>query len=262
MFGPIDGAQISGVVGDDEHLADGRFEAINQQTQNFTRERQIAARKSNRFVPGIAKALKIAFEAARLARLTNAAAMPDELMGKKNPAILGNDFHQVLLDLFGIGILCQIKTLGKALDVRIDDDAGGDAEGRTENDVCGLARDAGKGKQFVHGLRDFAVEFPDDFFAGADDGFRFVAEKPRGANVIFELGGIRIGKILGRGIFREESLCDDIHALVRALRGKDCGDQQMKRAVVMQFACRCRISLIKLFENRADALRIRATSGG
>src|SRR5690349_8515248 len=50
----------------------------------------------------IANFLQIAFHAARLARLANAPAMPDQLMRKNDPLIFRNDLHQVLLYFLGI----------------------------------------------------------------------------------------------------------------------------------------------------------------
>ena len=55
----------------------------------------------------------------------------------------------------------------------------------------------------------------------------------------------RVREILRRAIFFEQFFRDDVDPLVRALRGKDGGDEQFKRVGMIQFAMRVGISLLK-----------------
>jgi hypothetical protein len=43
--------------------------------------------------------------------MANPSAMPDDLVGKLNPLLPWNDFHQILLNLFRIIIPRQIQAL-------------------------------------------------------------------------------------------------------------------------------------------------------
>src|ERR1700730_8046736 len=102
--------------------------------------------KLNDLIFRITNLLQVAFHAARLARLANAPAMPNQLMRKNDPLILRNDLHQVLLYFLGIRVASEVQPPGQALYVSIDHNARRDAEGRPEHDVGGLARDARKGQ--------------------------------------------------------------------------------------------------------------------
>jgi hypothetical protein len=59
----------------------------------------------------------VAFGFAGVAGLT---AVMDELMGKGDPAVLGKDAHQLLLDFLGRVAFGQTEAAGDAEDVRID----------------------------------------------------------------------------------------------------------------------------------------------
>jgi hypothetical protein len=76
---------------------------------------------SVRLVLGIAERLEIALEALWVARGTNSAAVPDELVREQNPPALWNDLHQVLLDFLRVIVSCEIEPPRKPLHVRIDD---------------------------------------------------------------------------------------------------------------------------------------------
>src|ERR1700747_2435041 len=64
--------------------------------------------------------LQVAFHAARLARLANAPAMPDQLMRKNDPLIFRNDPRQVLLYFLGIRVASEVQPPGQALYMSID----------------------------------------------------------------------------------------------------------------------------------------------
>src|ERR1700676_1229918 len=123
--------------------------------------------KLNDLIFRITNLLQVAFHAARLARLADASAMPDQLMRKNDPLIFRNDLHQVLLYFLGIRVASEVQPPGHALHMSIDYYARSYAKGRSEFDVGGLARDARKRQQLLHGARDFARELFDDLFAGA-----------------------------------------------------------------------------------------------
>ena len=64
-------------------------------------------------------------------------------MTERNPAILRDDLHQVLLDLFRRVLLRELQPVRDAKHVRIDDDAARDAKGGAQDHIGSLARHAG-----------------------------------------------------------------------------------------------------------------------
>ena len=85
----------------------------------------------------------------------------------------------------------EAEALGQALDVGVDDDAAGDAEGFAKDDVGGLAGDAAETQEFGHGAGDFAVKVVDQLGGGLANGAGFAAEEAGLADdfLDLELGG-------------------------------------------------------------------------
>lgn len=206
----------------------------------------------------VAKLFEDAFGAFGTTGLADTAAVMDQLVGEKNPAVLWNHAHQVLLDFLGIGIFCQIEPLGKALNMRVNDDAGSDAIGGAENDVGGLTGNAREFENFVHRSRNFAMELVDQHLAAADDRFCLVAEETGAANILLELRGIGVGEMLRRRIFLEEAGSDLIDAGIGALGRKNGGDKQLESIVVMQRTLGRGIVAIEAGQNLPDAAGVRA----
>ena len=136
----------------------------------------------------MAELLQVATVAFGFAGYANLTTVMDELVGKGDPAVLGNDPHQFLLDFFGRIAFGQAETAGDAEDVRIDDYALGFAEADAEDHIGGFAGGAGDGDQLGQGLRDLAGEVCDDLAGRALDGFGFVAEEAGGPDESFEFG--------------------------------------------------------------------------
>src|SRR5712691_10277705 len=180
----------------------------------------------------ITDGFEIAIDATRLAGDAYAATVPDELMAEVNPYFFGDDAHQVLLDFLGVLVLGEIEAAREANHVSVDHDAAGDAVGRAQHHVRRFSSDAGKGKNLVHGLGDLTPEVFEEGFAGAHDRLGLVAEEAGWANFLLQFAGIGIGEGLGIGIFLVERFGDLIYTHVGALRGKNRGDQELKRIFV------------------------------
>ena len=217
---------------------------------------------SNGFVFGVAEMLEVAVDAFGFAGDADASAVPDELVGEDDPFVLWDHGHQVMLDFFGVLVSRQIQALRKPHDMRVNHDAAGDSEGGAEDDVAGFARNAGEGKDFVHGARDFAAEFLQDAFAGANDRFCFIAEESRGTNFIFQFGGAGVGEIFWRFVFFVKFLGHLIHAHVGALRRENRGNEQLESVFVFQLAGGGGIGFVKLGEDCGDALGVSALGAG
>src|SRR5207248_10480943 len=81
---------------------------------------------SDRFVLCVAERFQVAFQALRLARLANPPPVPNDLVRKEDPFVLGNHLHQVLFDLLRILVSRQVQALGDSLDMGVHDYAARD----------------------------------------------------------------------------------------------------------------------------------------
>ncbi len=185
--------------------------------------------------------------------------MQNDLVRKAYPPVLGNNLHQVALDFDGVGFSGEIEPQRNALHMRIDDDAGGDAVGRPEHDIGGLARRAGHGEKLLHGARDLAAEIVDDPPGCADNRLRFVIEESGAADVLRQHLGRYRREVLGRWIFREQAGSDFVDALVGALCGENRRDQQLPWVPMMQRAGRVGVHTVEAPQNLLNA---RFTLGG
>jgi hypothetical protein len=89
-----------------------------------------------------------------------------------------------LFDFLRLGVSAQSKSLGEAGHMRIDDDAGLDAEGVSHHDIGRLAAHSIEGDEGLHRLRNLSpVLFHQDATAGLDIA-GLVAEEPDAADVM------------------------------------------------------------------------------
>jgi len=145
----------------------------------------------------------------------------DEFVGELDPAVFGDDLHQVLLDDLRGFATGEAETTGETEDVGIDDDAFRFAVCDAENDVGGLAGRSGDVEKFGHGLRNFAVELLADDAARALNRLGFVVVETCGADEGFEGFERGIAHGLWRGIGGEELGSNHVDAGVSALRRED-----------------------------------------
>jgi len=156
-------------------------------------------------------------------------------MGELRPGLRRHDRADVGFDDSGIGGVGEPDQAGEPPNVGVDRESGL-AHGVAEHDVRGLAPDAGELQQALHRVGDFAVELFDDGFGRLNDMPRLRVVESAGENGLFELvtaaGGERGGV---RPAFKQLPR-DHVHALVRALGGKNRGDEELKRRRVLQKA--------------------------
>ena len=129
--------------------------------------------------------------------------------------------------------------------VRVHDDADDHAERVAEDDVRRLTPDAVKLDQFLNRARHFAAVALDEFAAAILDVLRLAAEKSGGLDEPLQFRARRVHEIRRQAVCFEQLRRDEIDALVRALRGKDHGDEQLERIRVSQLAVRVGISLLE-----------------
>ena len=171
--------------------------------------------------------------------------MPDQLMGKENPAIFRNHFHQIRLDLLRVRILRQSQPARKPLHVRINNHSRRNSESSSQHDVPSLSRDARKREDLLHRAWHFAAKLLDDLFASAQDRFRLVAVKAGRADFLLDVTRVRIRERGRSWILLEEPRRNHVHALVSTLRRQNGGDQKLERIVMFQCAARCWIRFVE-----------------
>ena len=162
---------------------------------------------------------------------------------------------KILLDFLRIVLRREFQPPRDAVHMRVDHDSVGYFEPCPQHDVRGLARDAGKGEQFLHVFRNLPSELGDNFLRRAHHGFGFIAEESGGAHVRLELFRRERGKCLDRRIFAEQLRRDPVHVHVGRLRGEDGRDHQFPRAGVRERAGDVGIELVEPLQNLGDAFR-------
>jgi len=191
--------------------------------------------------------------ALRFACDADLAAVVDEFVGELYPAVFGDDLFEVLLDFDGLGVGGELEAAREAKDVRVDDDAGGDAVPGAKDDVRGLARDAGELRHLVDGFGNFAVEFVHEDTRGGNDVLCFGTEEARALDDL--LDGRRVGfrERFGGREEPEEFGRRLVDADVCGLRGEDGGDGQLERVAVVERADDVGVGLAECVEDGGDA---------
>jgi len=210
----------------------------------------------------MAKLLQVAVVAFGFSRVANLAAVMDDLVGEVDPAVLRDDFHQFLLDLWSGFAFGQAETSGYAEDVCVDDYSFGLFEGDAQDDVGGFASRAWDRDQFGERLGNLAMEVGKDFVSGAVDGFGLVVEEAGGADESFELRQGCFGHGRRSREALEEFRCDHVDADIGALCGEDGGDQQFPGRGVDEGALDGGIGFVEAFEKGGDAVGGKVASGG
>lgn len=139
----------------------------------------------------------------RFAGDTSVTAEVNDLVGEPDPTVLREDLDKVPFDGDGGVGFGEIETAGDAVDMRIDDDAAGDAERGSEDDVGGLARRSGDGEELVEIAGDFAAKVAQDGLRRSNDGFGLVIKEAGGADDCCDLIELGFGEVADGGVARE-----------------------------------------------------------
>src|SRR5271170_7369550 len=176
---------------------------------------------------------------------TSSSPMPDEPVAEIQPVFLRQQFHQRYLYFFRRLFRDKAKPMRQPYHVRIHDDADNYVKRISQNNICRLSPDAVELEQFLHRARHFAAVTLDEFAAAILDVLRLAAEKSGGLDELLQFRARRVREITCRAVFFEQLRRDEVDALVRALRGKDHGDEQLEGVRVSQLAVRGGISLLE-----------------
>ena len=164
----------------------------------------------------------------RLPGLADGPSVVDQQVGEVAPFLLRDDGHKVNFDLDRVGLLREAEQIGQALYVGIDGDAFVDAEGGGEDDVRGLARDAGKRDELFHGAGDDAAESVQQHDRCLVNALRLVVEEIYGVDVLRDLLRLRLRECLHACVFLEQARRDLVHLNVGGLCGQDRGHHQFE----------------------------------
>jgi len=171
--------------------------------------------------------------------------MPNQPVAEQQPVFLRQQLHQRELDFFRRPLRDKSEPTRQPHRVRVHDDADDHVKRISQNDVRRLATDTVERVQFLHRARHFAAVPLDELAAAVLDVLRLAAEKSGGLDELLQLRARRIREIRRRAVFFEQLRRDEVDALVRALGGKNDGDEQLERVCVIQFAMRVGISLLE-----------------
>ncbi len=142
--------------------------------------------------------------------------MKDQAMAELGPFFGGEELHQVVLDFDRIGVLGQAESAAEAADVGIDDHAG-DVEGIAEDDVGGLATDAGELGEGFEGGGHLALMFFHQGLGAGDDVLRLVVIEAGVLDDGFEFSEVGVCHRCCIGVAPEEAGGDLVHRLIGAL---------------------------------------------
>ena len=144
--------------------------------------------------------------ALRFARLADCATVVDNQVGEVKPILLGNDTHQLLLNLHRVPAGGPAKAAGQANIMRIDSKTFHDPKSVAQDDIGGFACHAIQAQQPLHRARYFPAEISDDFLRGCADISGLIAIEAGLANILFQFALAGRSVILRRAIFAEEFL--------------------------------------------------------
>lgn len=122
-------------------------------------------RDSGGILPGCGGRADIFQDAVRavwFAGFADASAVEDQEVREDGPVSFRDDFQQVFLYLLGVFVCREAEPVREPPDVGIHNDSFIYAESVPEDDVGGLASDAGEGGEFRHGSGDLAVVVLDE----------------------------------------------------------------------------------------------------
>lgn len=159
--------------------------------------------------------------------------MSDEKVAGGDPVAARQQLRKLGLDAVRISGGRPAEALRQAADVGIDDHRR-NLEGGAEDDVGGLASDAGEGDQLAKGGWDLAVVVLHQPLRTADEVAGLGMVKAGGTDQFFDLAELRLTEVGGIGVAGKEAGGDEIDAPIGTLGGKDGGNEELKGGAMRQ----------------------------
>jgi len=129
--------------------------------------------------------------------------MVNQLQRKLNPFFLGDDLHEILLNLDRIRMFGEVEPPRDTLDVRVHHNPRRDSIETTQDNIGRFAPNSGNSDQLVHGFGDLSAKISENLPGGSDQGFGLAAEESGGPDVTAKLLQICIGEVADGWIFLE-----------------------------------------------------------
>ena len=123
--------------------------------------------------------------------------MPDHLMGKFHPALLGDQGHQVELNLYRVLLTGEPQALGHPAHVGVHYETR-DAEGVAQDDVGRLPADPRQFDQVIQVSRHLAAELLNQNPTEGLDTLGLLTVEPGGIDGLLQVGEVG-SRIVGRG---------------------------------------------------------------
>src|SRR6185436_13193663 len=181
-------------------------------------------------------------------RLADAAAVENQGVRGPRPAIFLHRGAELLLDFDRVVALGDADAVADAQDVAIDRQAR-HAERVSEDDVGGLAADAGKLRQRVHVGRHLAAVIVDQRLRHADQRLRLLAEEPCRVDRFLEVRRLRLGERPRIRISLEERRRDHVDARIGRLGRQHRGDEELVGVLVLQLGVGVRMLRLEQVED-------------
>ena len=169
-------------------------------------------------------------------------AVPDELVGEVDPVLFRNDRHKVKLDLDRILFFGESDALREPFDVGVHDDSR-NPKGTSQNYVGGLSSNTGQRHQVLHVGGDLSPVLFHQSPAARLDVFGLIAKEPRWPNQCLQLRKRYPCIVPGCSKLFKKCLGDLVDPNVRALGGKDGGNQHFQRGFVLKGRLDIRVGL-------------------
>ena len=160
-----------------------------------------------------------------LTAVADSSTMVNQLMGKPDPTITWDQTHEILLDLVGICVGGHSQAIAQTLHMGIHNDTGTDSKSRTQHNIGRLTGHTGQLQEFLHALRNSFFERLNDLSGRPYQILGLVSKETRASYDLLQLLLIRLGQFAGYRIALKQLGRDHIHAHIRALGGKDSGNE-------------------------------------
>ena len=183
---------------------------------------------------------KSAVRAVGSLRMAYPPSVVDEPMMRARPLFLGNDLAQALFHFFGRTACGKPQTVGNAENVGVHRNGVASERNRID-DVRRLSPDARQRAQLFERGRHFPAELFQNIARGRQNMRRLIMVEPARIDVFFQRFLRKAQHFFGRIVFAEKFRRHFIDALVRALRRKNDGDEQLVRRAETKRRSRVRI---------------------
>jgi hypothetical protein len=180
--------------------------------------------------------------------------MVNQLMGKTDPTTTWDLTHEILLDLVGICVGGHSQAIAQTLHMGIHNDTVTNSKSRTQYNIGRLSGHTGQLQEFLHAFWNFFFERLNDPLGRPDQILGLVSKETRASYDLLQLLLIRLGHLARCSIALKQLGRDHIHADIRALGGKDSGNEKLKRIVVMKSAFGIGIFLVQSPEDLSDPM--------